>query len=322
MNDDGKHYFDSWDSLNSMFAGNLRKNLTESEKKLSVKLVVRDSWLKIISDNSANIEQTVKFLNELGRVFNLTLQKLDQRDFDHILSAFQGNRENELEIFYAERVRVSPRKKDIAARNKAQLEYLRAMRSKEIVFGIGPAGTGKTYMAMAMAVSELINGNYARIILTRPAREAGETLGYLPGTLEEKILPYLRPLYDALYDMLDSEEAETMIEKNVIEVAPLAFMRGRTLNNAFIILDEAQNTTAEQMMMFLTRIGFNSHCVITGDPSQTDLNNKQVSGLLHSAGILNNIPEIAICNFSAKDVVRNPVVEKIVNAYLNNRDGN
>lgn len=322
MNDEEKHYFDSWDSLNSMFAGNLRKNLTEAEKKLSVKLVVRDSWIKIISDNTADIGQTVKFLNELGRVFKLNSQIIDQRDFDHILAAFQGNRENDLEIFCAERIKVSPRKKDIAPRNRAQLEYLRAIRSKEIVFGIGPAGTGKTYMAMAMAVSELIKGNYARIILTRPAREAGETLGFLPGTLEEKILPYLRPLYDALYDMLDSEESQALIERNIIEVAPLAFMRGRTLNNAFIILDEAQNTTAEQMMMFLTRMGFNSRCVITGDPSQTDLNDRQVSGLLHSAGILNGIPEIAICNFSAKDVVRNPVVEKIVNAYMNNRDGN
>ena len=168
---------------------------------------------------------------------------------------------------------------------------------------------------MAMAVSELLQGNYARIILTRPAKEAGENLGFLPGSLEEKIMPYLRPLYDALYDMVDFDEAAGLIERNVIEVAPLAFMRGRTLNNAFIILDEAQNTTPEQMLMFLTRLGFDSQCVITGDPLQTDLPDKQVSGLTHAAKILENIPEIGISKFSSKDVVRHMLVEKIINAY-------
>lgn len=189
------------------------------------------------------------------------------------------------------------------------------MREKDIVFGIGPAGTGKTYLAMAMAVSELLAGNFSRIILTRPAREAGENLGFLPGNLEEKIMPYLRPLYDALYDMLEFEEASLLIEKNVIEVAPLAFMRGRTLNNAYIILDEAQNTTDDQMLMFLTRLGFDSKCVITGDPFQTDLDKRQTSGLLHATKALTDVDEIAVCNFTTKDVVRHALVEKIITAY-------
>jgi phosphate starvation-inducible PhoH-like protein len=183
------------------------------------------------------------------------------------------------------------------------------------VFGIGPAGTGKTYLAMAAAVSELLQHRHARIILTRPAREAGESLGFLPGNLEEKILPYLRPLYDALYDMLDFDEVSSLIERNVIEVAPLAFMRGRTLNNSFIILDEAQNTTVEQMLMFLTRIGFNSRCVITGDPSQTDLTEKERSGLLHASRVLGSIPEIGFTTFEKRDIVRHALIEKIIDAF-------
>ena len=220
-----------------------------------------------------------------------------------------------MQSLFSERVKVSPKKHDIIPRNIAQLDYLRKIRTKDVVFGIGPAGTGKTYLAMAMAISELLEGNYNRIILTRPAIEAGENLGFLPGNLEEKIHPYLRPLYDALYDMLEVDEVNPLIEKDVIEVAPLAFMRGRTLNNAFIILDEAQNTTTDQMLMFLTRLGFSSRCVITGDPSQTDLPENQVSGLKHSIQILQKIAEIAVCEFSAKDVVRHSLVEKIVNAY-------
>jgi phosphate starvation-inducible PhoH-like protein len=168
---------------------------------------------------------------------------------------------------------------------------------------------------MAMAVSELLAGNCSRIVLTRPAREAGETLGFLPGSLEEKIMPYLRPLYDALYDMLDFNEASGLIERNVIEVAPLAFMRGRTLNNAFIILDEAQNTTVDQMLMFLTRLGFNSRCVVTGDPSQSDLRGNERSGLMHALRTLNNIPEIGIIEFTTRDVVRHALLEKIIHAY-------
>ena len=172
---------------------------------------------------------------------------------------------------------------------------------------------------MAMAVSEFLSGKYSRIILTRPAREAGENLGFLPGNLEEKILPYLRPLYDALYEMLEFDEVNTLMEKNIIEVAPLAFMRGRTLNHAFVILDEAQNTSRDQMLMFLTRLGFDSCCVITGDPSQTDLEGNQESGLVHASKVLKNIPDISFCHFSSKDVVRHALIEKIINAYSEDR---
>jgi phosphate starvation-inducible PhoH-like protein len=254
-----KHYFDNWDSMNSAFAENLTKNLKESEHKLSVSFVARDSWIKVVAENKKKLDRAGEFLNELMKLHNETGAGLDQRDFDQILSAFHRNCENELELLFSKRVKVSPKKRDIVPRNKTQLDYLENIREKDIVFGTGPAGTGKTYLAMAMAVSELLEGKFNRIILTRPAIEAGEKLGFLPGNLEEKILPYLRPLYDALYDMLEFEEAASLMEKNIIEVAPLAFMRGRTLNNAFIILDEAQNTTVEQMLMFLTRLGF-SQC--------------------------------------------------------------
>jgi phosphate starvation-inducible PhoH-like protein len=232
-----------------------------------------------------------------------------------MLNSFQKHSEKDIEAFFSGHIKVGKKKNDIFPRTVAQLEYTRQIKSKDIVFGIGPAGTGKTYLAMAMGISEFLSGKYARIILTRPAKEAGESLGFLPGTLEEKIMPYLRPLYDALYDMLEFDEVTQMMEKHIIEVAPLAFMRGRTLNHSFIILDEAQNTTKEQMLMFLTRIGFDSKCVITGDPTQTDLGGKQISGLIHAQKILSEIPEIGFSLFSAKDVVRHPLVETIIDAY-------
>ena len=217
--------------------------------------------------------------------------------------------------FFANRIKVSPRKREVVPRTPNQLAYTKSIREKDMVFGIGPAGTGKTYLAMALAVSELLAGNFNRIILTRPAVEAGENLGFLPGKLEEKINPYLRPLYDALYDMLDFEEANTFLERGIIEVAPLAFMRGRTLSDSFIILDEAQNTTREQMLMLLTRIGFKSKCVIAGDPSQIDLPSKGASGLSEAMRRLAPIEEIAICRFSTEDVLRHTLVEKIIEAY-------
>ena len=210
---------------------------------------------------------------------------------------------------------MSPKKREVLPRSRRQLEYVRAIRSRDVVFGIGPAGTGKTYLAMALAVSEFLKGNVNRIVLTRPARESGENLGFLPGSLEEKIMPYLRPLYDALYDMMSFDEVSGLIERGVIEVAPLAFMRGRTLNNAFIILDEAQNTTEEQMLMFLTRMGFGSRCVITGDPSQSDLTGRERSGLLHAIDTLQKVPEIGFVFFDTGDVVRHALLEKIILAY-------
>ena len=300
--------------MHEVFANHARKNLKLAENLLNVSLTARDFWIKISGENAA-VKRAKEFFAELAAVYKMRNGHLDQNDFEQVLRAFSNNSAGELKQLFSEKIKVGPKKRDIVPRSRAQLDYLRLIRGNDIVFGVGPAGTGKTYLAMAMAVSELLQGNYARIILTRPAKEAGENLGFLPGSLEEKIMPYLRPLYDALYDMVDFDEAAGLIERSVIEVAPLAFMRGRTLNNAFIILDEAQNTTPEQMLMFLTRLGFDSQCVITGDPLQTDLPPNQNSGLTHAVKTLKDIQEIGICRFSSKDVVRHMLVEKIINAY-------
>jgi len=210
---------------------------------------------------------------------------------------------------------ITHRKKAIVPKTPSQKEYIKAIEENDIVFGIGPAGTGKTYLAMAMALKYLKEGRVGKIILTRPAVEAGEKLGFLPGTIAEKVHPYLTPLYDALYDMVDFDKAEYLLEKGVIEIAPLAFMRGRTLNDAFIILDEAQNTTKEQMKMFLTRLGFGSKAVITGDITQIDLPKKESSGLIPALRILKGIEGIAFVEFKKEDVVRHPIVQKIIQAY-------
>ena len=310
------HYFEGWESINSLFAGNPSLNLAKIEKQLSVKLIARDNWVKVISDSEQKHVQVESFFRELAKICSLSFDgRLVQAEFEQILFAFEESKENELQTFYHQKVKVSPKKREIVSRTRAQFDYISMIGDKDIVFGVGPAGTGKTYMAMAMAISGLLAGRHSRIILTRPAIEAGENLGFLPGSLEDKVMPYLRPLYDALYEMLEFEEVNDLIERNVIEVAPLAFMRGRTLNNAFVILDEAQNTTVSQMMMFLTRLGFDSHCVITGDPSQIDLPKNQKSGLLHATKVLKEIDEIGVTTFESKDVVRHPLVEKIINAY-------
>ena len=206
-------------------------------------------------------------------------------------------------------------KQDVIGKSKMQNIYLEILKKKQIIFSIGPAGTGKTFLAVAAAVSQLLENKFDRIILSRPAVEAGEKLGFLPGDLKEKVDPYLRPLYDSLYDLMPTEIAEKKILSSEIEIAPLAFMRGRTLNNSFVILDEAQNATHNQIKMFLTRCGKNSRMVVTGDPSQTDLNKSSESGLLRSIKILGEIDEIAVINFSQKDIVRDKMVTKIINAY-------
>jgi len=218
-------------------------------------------------------------------------------------------------VVFAEVVLVSDRGKQIKPRSHNQRRYVDAIRRQDLVFAIGPAGTGKTYLAMACAVAALQHKQVSRIILTRPAIEAGERLGFLPGDMQAKVDPYLRPLFDALYDMMDHEKAQRLMERNVIEVAPLAFMRGRTLNDSFIILDEAQNTTREQMKMFLTRLGFGSRAVVTGDVTQTDLPRGQQSGLNHVAGLLADIEGISFIRFGGEDVVRHELVQKIIEAY-------
>ncbi len=217
---------------------------------------------------------------------------------------------------------IKTKKGSVKPRGGTQTQYVQSVRTHDINFGIGPAGTGKTYLAVACAVEALIQDQIERILLVRPAVEAGEKLGFLPGDLAQKVDPYLRPLYDALYEMLGFETVGKLIEKSVIEVAPLAYMRGRTLNNSFVILDESQNTTREQMKMFLTRIGFGSTAVITGDPSQIDLPRGQASGLRHALGVLENVDGISVCHFTSKDVVRHPIVQRIVDAYEKHEENN
>jgi phosphate starvation-inducible PhoH-like protein len=236
-------------------------------------------------------------------------------DIDHAISILSSDDRVKLKDIFLDTVYITSKKRPITPKGLAQKEYIDAIRKHDIVFGIGPAGTGKTYLAMAMAVSFLTKGLVNRIILTRPAVEAGERLGFLPGDLYEKVNPYLRPLYDALHDMMRYEKASQLIQQGAIEVAPLAFMRGRTLNDSFVILDEAQNTTSEQMKMFLTRLGFSSKAVITGDITQIDLPNGKVSGLVETKDILQGIKGISFIFFSKKDVVRHQLVQDIIKAY-------
>ena len=236
-------------------------------------------------------------------------------DIDHAIRALSEDDRTNLKDFFLDTVYITSKKHSIVPKSRMQKEYIEAMRHHDIVFGIGPAGTGKTYLAMAMAVAALSKNIVNRIILTRPAVEAGEALGFLPGDLAEKVDPYLRPLYDALHDMMRFEKVSNLLQQGVIEVAPLAFMRGRTLNDSFIILDEAQNTTTEQMKMFLTRIGFSSKAVITGDITQIDLPAEKPSGLIETKNILQGIEGIKFVFFSKSDVVRHKLVQKIINAY-------
>ncbi len=302
------------ETLNALFAGDLVANIKAAEKAFNVEIVARDCWMKMSAPDITQIEKSVAFFELLEKIY-ATSFSITQKDFDLILSGCTVGKIKSLGELYSERIKVSPLKKEIVPRTPMQCSYIKAMREKVITFGVGPAGTGKTYLATAVAVSEFLKGNFNKIILARPAMEAGENLGFLPGSLEEKIKPFLRPLYDALFDMLDCDEVFRLIEHGIIEMTPLAFMRGRTLNNAFIILDEAQNTTSEQMLMFLTRIGFHSKCVVTGDPNQSDLPVNITSGLVHACNVLNGITDIDFSKFTSKDVVRNSLVEKIISAY-------
>jgi len=242
-----------------------------------------------------------------------------QREFAHALNVVMNDGVSALRALFSERITTSPKKAPVAPKTVGQKKYVDAIRTHDVTIGVGPAGTGKTYLAMAMALSALREEKAARIILTRPAVEAGEALGFLPGDLYEKINPYLRPLYDALHDMLPAEELQKNMERGVIEIAPLAYMRGRTLNHAFIILDEAQNSTAEQMFMFLTRLGLNSKAVINGDPTQIDLPPHKRSGLLEAGQALRGTEGIALVEFSRRDVVRHPLVQRIIAAYEDHR---
>ncbi len=253
----------------------------------------------------------------LGQLAGLVREgyPLFRADIDHAVRILRASRKANLREIFLDEVYIAQDRRVISPKSLAQKAYIEAIREFDIVFGIGPAGTGKTYLAMAMAIAAHTRRQFKRIILTRPAVEAGEKLGYLPGTLFEKVNPYLRPLHDALHDMMAFDKAAALIDKGIIEVAPLAFMRGRTLNDSFVILDEAQNTTSDQMKMFLTRLGFDSKAVVTGDITQTDLPSGTRSGLAEAREILSGVPGIRFCTFTKDDVVRHPLVQEVIEAY-------
>jgi phosphate starvation-inducible PhoH-like protein len=288
-------------------AGNMNEHLREVEAACHVKLAMRGNEIRVTGER-ANVETAQAALTRLYRDAKkpLTIDLVQLT-----LTEFTANKNADLKPA----THLKTRQASLKARTPNQENYLEAMAAHDITFGIGPAGTGKTYLAVASAVDALERDAISRIVLVRPAVEAGERLGFLPGDLAQKVDPYLRPLYDALYDLLGFDKTLKLIERQIIEIAPLAYMRGRTLNGAFIILDEAQNTTPEQMKMFLTRVGFGARVVVTGDTTQIDLQRGQRSGLIDAQKILKNIPGIAFVHFTSRDVVRHPVVQRIVEAY-------
>lgn len=293
--------------------GKQEQNLKMMEEAFDVQIIARGTEISILGRRES-VERTERFINKFTQLIQEGNQ-VSVQEIDYGLKLFQNNEEEKLEKIFSDVVIVTARGKQIKPKTWGQRKYIQAIRENDIVFGIGPAGTGKTYLAMAMAVAALRNKQVTRIILTRPAVEAGEKLGFLPGDLQEKVDPYLRPLYDALYDILGIETYQKYVEKNVIEVAPLAYMRGRTLDDSFIILDEAQNTTTEQMKMFLTRMGFGSKVVVTGDVTQIDLPRGKYSGLEEARKVLSDIKGIEFVYLSAQDVVRHQLVQKIIKAY-------
>ena len=306
--------------LAGVLYGDLNKNLQILENGTGVKINTRGSVVTV-SGATHDVVLTENLLYQLYGLIE-TGYPVFSSDIAFGLKILQANAKARLEQIFLDKVYVTTRNRVISPKTPNQKIYIDSIRNNDVVFGIGPAGTGKTYLAVAMAVSALVNGSARSIILTRPAVEAGEKLGFLPGDLAQKVDPYLRPLNDALIDMLGPEKAFDLIDQGNIEIAPLAFMRGRTLSNAFIILDEAQNTTREQMKMFLTRIGFDSQAVITGDITQVDLPASQKSGLVQAQALLQGIKGIGLCSFTKADVVRHPLVQKIIHAYETNEPQN
>ena len=293
--------------------GNCDRNIRLLEKEFSVTAVCRGTMLRL-SGEEANVAAAVRAVEGmLLLIENHT--PLEDQTVRYCLSLAHDGKEQRVRELTEDFVTVTVKGRPIRPKTLGQKEYLNAIRKNAVTFGVGPAGTGKTYLAVAMAGKAFKAKDVSRIVLTRPAVEAGEKLGFLPGDLQQKVDPYLRPLYDGLFDMLGAETYERLVEKQIIEVAPLAYMRGRTLDDSFIILDEAQNTTPEQMKMFLTRLGFNSKAIITGDVTPIDLPDAKRSGLVEASKILRDIPDIAICRFSEKDVVRHKLVQDIIRAY-------
>ncbi|MBP6909530.1 MAG: PhoH family protein [Candidatus Saccharicenans sp.] len=293
------------------YSGSLEKSLKRLESRLGLNLSLRGDKL-IIEGSPEKVQLARKFFDRLQELENQGYH-LREEDFQIALDFMEENH-GQLED-YAPAEPLCLQRKSVAPKSLNQKNYMEAIKDYDLVFGIGPAGTGKTYLAMALALSYLQGKQVSRIILTRPAVEAGEKLGFLPGDMFQKVNPYLRPLYDALFDLTSYEQANRLIEKGVIEIAPLAYMRGRTLNNAFVILDEAQNTSREQMKMILTRLGFDSKLVVTADITQIDLPQPRNSGVLQAIKVLSSIKEIAFVYFTEKDVVRHPLVARIIKAY-------
>ncbi|MBF0558323.1 MAG: PhoH family protein [Nitrospirae bacterium] len=289
------------------------KTLNLIEEALGVAISVRGNKL-IIQGEDGRIDRAVRLIEEL-RAVNRNGYALKPEDISYALRSMCEGEDVSIKELFSNNIPVSSKRRFIIPKTETQRQYINSIRMYDITFGIGPAGTGKTYLAMAMAVSSFLTKQVSRIVLVRPAVEAGEKLGFLPGDIAEKVSPYLRPLYDALFDMMEIEKATKMIERGIIEIAPLAFMRGRTLNDSFVILDEAQNTTPEQMKMYLTRLGYGSKTVVTGDITQIDLPQDKSSGLVEAIKILRDIEDIKIIHFSERDVVRHKLVQKIVRAY-------
>ncbi len=308
---------DSQAQISSLF-GAYDANIKIVEEIFNVTAVQRDFTdgcaIVIQGEDSDSTAKAAKTITYLKKMLNLT-GDITEQSVSYVSQMVSDGRENELGSFDEDCICITDRGKPIRAKTIGQKKYIDAIRQNTIVLGVGPAGTGKTFLAVAMAVTALRNKEVQRIILTRPAVEAGEKLGFLPGDLQTKIEPYLRPLYDALYELMGTENYQKSVERGVIEIAPLAYMRGRTLNDSFIILDEAQNTTPEQMKMFLTRLGYNSKAVVTGDITQTDLPDGTSSGLVEAVGVLNGINGISIHYFDDRDVVRHRLVQKIILAY-------
>ncbi len=297
----------------SALYGDLNKNLLTIEQSTGIKIHARGAQVRISGfDYEADL-----IVNLLEQLYDLVGQKYPLYPADIVfgLKILEKDPNANIAKIFLDKVYVTTQNKIISPKTPNQKHYIDTLRNSDIVFAIGPAGTGKTYLAVAMAAAALASGQIQSVVLTRPAVEAGEKLGFLPGDLAQKVNPYLRPLLDSLADLLGAEKAINLLEQEIIEIAPLAFMRGRTLSNAFIILDEAQNTTREQMKMFLTRIGFDSRVVITGDITQIDLPDRQKSGLLEAQRLLSKIEDIQFCNFTKNDIVRHPLVQKIIDAY-------
>jgi len=299
--------------LIGILCGEHNVHLQLLEKRIGLSVNVRGNDFTL-EGKHWEVELAEKVLNQLYELIKKDYP-IYVNDVEYAIRILSRNQSANLKKIFLDKVYIASNKNVITPKSINQKEYIDSIRGFDIVFGIGPAGTGKTYLAMAMAIASLVKKEVKRVVLARPAVEAGERLGFLPGDLYEKINPYLRPLYDALHDMMDFEDASRLIQRGVIEVAPLAFMRGRTLNDSFVILDEAQNATPEQMKMFLTRLGFSSKAVITGDVTQTDLPEGKTSGLIEARDLLEGIKGIKFVYFSREDVIRHPLVQEIIDAY-------